>query len=250
MENNKNVDAARIVGGLILVGTGVAFLLRNMGYSLPYWLFTWPMILVLVGIYSAFKSNFQGFSWVLILGIGIFFLSGKIYRNIDFDKAFWPVAIIALGFMFIFRPKKDRISERNGSARFNDKYSVPPKIVDETAIDIDSTDFLYVNSVFSGVNKHIMSKHFQGGRIRCIFGGADIDFMQADINGRVILRMEIVFGGTKIVVPANWTIVNEIDGLFHGVDDKRKTTSVLPDPGKVLVLRGSATFGGVDIRSY
>jgi hypothetical protein len=74
--------------------------------------------------------------------------------------------------------------------------------------------------------------------------------MQADINGTVELKVELLFGGAKIIVPANWTIVNEIDGTFHEVDDKRKNSAVLPDPAKVLLLKGTAHFGGMEVRSY
>lgn len=252
MENNtgRNRDGARVVAGLILVGVGVAFLLRNMGFILPGWLFTWPMILILAGFYSGVKHNFKNFTWLILMGIGGVFLAGNLYPDIDLDRAFWPVVIIAMGLLFILRPRRERWTEKKSLRdRFNNEFvKNPDQAVDSAGID--SSDFLYVNSVFSGVNKNMMSKNFQGGKINCIFGGADIDFMQADLQGTVMLKIELVFGGTKIVVPANWTIVNEIDGMFHGVDDKRKNTTVLPDPSKVLILKGSAVFGGVDIRSY
>ena len=37
-----------------------------------------------------------------------------------------------------------------------------------------------------------------------MFGGAEINFMQADIQGRVELEVNQVFGGTKLIVPAHW----------------------------------------------
>lgn len=258
--NVKNRDGARVVGGLILVGVGAALLLRNLGYILPHWLFTWPMILILVGFYSGVKHNFRHPSWLILMAIGGFFLAGNFIDNLDVSRAFWPVIIIGLGIMFILKPRGEHFREKKRFRdRFNDEYSrdtskdeyIPSTpVTDDKGFVTDTSDLLYVNSVFSGVNKNMMSKNFRGGKITCVFGGADVDFMQADINGRIVLKIELVFGGVKIVVPANWTIVNEIDGMFHGVDDKRKNLSVLPDPSKVLVLKGSAVFGGVDVRSY
>ena len=67
MENNfsdKRKDEGRIIGGLILVGVGAALLLRNTGFPLPYWLFSWPMILILIGIYSGVKHNFRNSRWM------------------------------------------------------------------------------------------------------------------------------------------------------------------------------------------
>ncbi len=246
-----NREGARIVAGLILVGIGAAYLLRNLNFIVPEWIFTWPMILILIGIYSGVKHNFRNATWVILLAIGGIFLAGNFYREVDFDRAFWPLIIIGFGLMFILRPRRERYSEKkNSRERFNHEYIASANIDDSNKGSLDSSNFLYVNSVFSGVVKNMMSKNFQGGKINCVFGGAEIDFMQADIHGTVVLKIELIFGGTKIVVPANWTIVNEIDGMFHGVDDKRKNTTVLPDPSKTLVLKGSAVFGGVDIRSY
>ena len=249
--NDRNRESARIVAGLLLVGVGAAFLLRNMGFILPHWLFTWPIILILAGIYSGVKHNFSNFTWLILIGIGGAFLAGNFYPGLNIDRAFWPVAIIALGVMFILRPRRERWNgRRRWRDRFNDEYVASSAAGSMSAKAADSSDFLYVNSVFSGVNKSMMSKNFQGGSIRCVFGGAEIDFMQADINGTAELKVELLFGGAKIIVPANWTIVNEIDGMFHEVDDKRKNSAVLPDPKKILLLKGNANFGGMDVRSY
>jgi len=53
----KNSENGRIIGGIILVGAGVILLLKTTGIFFPEWLFSWPMILILVGIYSAFKQG-------------------------------------------------------------------------------------------------------------------------------------------------------------------------------------------------
>ena len=258
MENNtnknsyeKNREGARIVAGLILVGVGAAFLLRNMGFILPYWLFTWPVILILAGIYSGVKHNFSNFTWLILIGLGGAFLAGSFYPGLDIDEALWPVAIIAVGLIFILRPRGQRWSgRRRWRDQLRNEFGSSAANIGVSANTADSSDSLYVNSVFSGVNKAMMSKSFKGGSLRCVFGGAEIDFMQADINGTAELKVELLFGGAKIMVPANWTVVNETEGVFHEVDDKRKNNAVLPDPNKVLLLKGTANFGGMEVRSY
>ncbi|MBC7508244.1 MAG: hypothetical protein H7320_05760 [Ferruginibacter sp.] len=115
----------------------------------------------------------------------------------------------------------------------------------------DSNDYLMVRSVFSGVVKKVVSKNFQGGHISCVFGGAEIDLSQADMSGQILLKLEALFGGIKLIVPPHWAIQNEIEGVFHGVDDKRRfNPDASINPGKVLVLKGSAVFGGIEIKSY
>ena len=115
----------------------------------------------------------------------------------------------------------------------------------------DLTDFIKIDSVFSGVNRTILSKKFQGGKIACVFGGAEIDLTQADITGTVTIKMDVVFGGVKLIVPSNWGVQSNIDGAFHSVDDKRKYNSAITvDPNKMLILKGSAVFGGIEVKSY
>ncbi|MEO6639514.1 MAG: DUF5668 domain-containing protein, partial [Ginsengibacter sp.] len=101
MDYNKKInnrDGARIVGGLIMVGVGAALLLRNMNYfDLPYWLFTWPMILILAGIYTGVKNNFQNNGWIIMIGIGVFFLLDRFIPDLKLEPAFWPLVIIVLG---------------------------------------------------------------------------------------------------------------------------------------------------------
>lgn len=111
-------------------------------------------------------------------------------------------------------------------------------------------DHLDALSIFGGVKKIIFSKNFQGGEIVNIFGGAELDFTQADINGRVYVDITQLFGGTKIIVPAHWMVISDMAAVFAGVDDKRIRTSAPLDSNKVLVLKGISIFAGVDIRSY
>ena len=262
MEDNRNVknrDGARVVGGLILVGVGVALFIRNMGYiDLPYWLFTWPMILILAGIYSGFKHNFSNTGWIIMIAVGGFFLVDDFMPNIKLEPAFWPLVIVGFGILFIIRPRKKYWPHdwrKGGKDDWGEPVTPGLKSYDHPAednpINSDKSDYLRIDSVFSGVNRTILSKNFQGGRISCVFGGAEVDMMQADFTGKVIIKMDVVFGGLKLRVPANWNVLSEIDGAFHSVDDKRRNNQGMPsDPNKVLILKGSCVFGGIDIKSY
>ncbi len=252
MDNNQNPNrqnnGSNVIGGLILIGIGVTLVMRKMDFPFPDWLFTWPMILILVGFYSGVKHNFKNNSWIILSGIGVFFLLDKFIPGLTLAPFFWPIIIIAAGILFILRPsgmrdnnwgfKKGNMPQGNWQAYGSSKGT-------------DNNDFLNIQSVFSGVQRSVLSKNFQGGRVSCVFGGAEIDLTQADINGRVDLRLEAVFGGIKLIVPAHWQVINEIDGIFHGVDDKRRAPAgAYNDVSKTLVLKGSAVFGGIEIKSY
>ncbi len=257
MDNNfrdKKRQEGRIMAGLILVGVGAALLLRNAGFPLPYWLFSWPVILILVGIYSGFKHNFRNNTWIILMGIGGFFLLDRFIPGIRLAPYFWPVVIIAVGILFILRPHRHGWMSDRDDEKKNDPDAITGtrETVSGSSYASDSSDRLRLASVFSGVKRNIVSKNFQGGKISCVFGGADIDLTQADIQGSAEIRFEVVFGGVKLIIPPHWVVYNEVDGVFHGVDDKRKynATTGAAGTGKVLTLRGSVIFGGIEIKSY
>ena len=256
MENNLNFnnrENGRIVGGLILVAVGAVLLLRNIGFLFPHWLFSWPMILILVGIYSGFKHQFRNNSWIILIAIGGFFLFDRFIPELGLEPYFWPILIMVIGVIFILRPKrvgrfKESSSETNNTSNAGFNITSLQTYDSDTLSD---NDYLRINSIFSGVNKTIVSKDFKGGKITCVFGGTNVDLTQADIQGEAVLKFEIIFGGVKLIVPPHFTVINEIDGVFHGVDDKRKySASTNSSPDKKLILRGSVLFGGIEIKSY
>ncbi|MBW7839431.1 MAG: hypothetical protein H3C36_07295, partial [Chitinophagaceae bacterium] len=74
---------------------------------------------------------------------------------------------------------------------------------------------------------------------------------QAGMKVPAVLEINNVFGGTKLVVPSDWNVKNEVTAIFGGIDDKRKyLANIVPDPEKSLLIKGSCLFGGIDIVSY
>lgn len=253
--NIENMQSGRVAGGMILVAVGVVFLLRNMGMDdlFPDWLFSWQMLLIVIGIYSGFKHNFRNNAWIILISIGGFFLISEFMPAWGLKPLFWPIAIICAGIVFIVRPRKGEWMNLKNDINIKKRPDMPdmPFHTSATNIPADRSDYLFIRSVFSGVEKNMVSKNFQGGNISCVFGGAEVDCSQAEINGTVIIKLEVVFGAAKLVVPAHWAVQNDIDGFFHGIDDKRRfNPDATINPGKVLVLKGSVVFGGVEIRSY
>jgi predicted membrane protein len=240
---------SRIVAGTILVGVGIALLLRNLGFLLPHWLFTWPVILILVGIYTGFKHNFKNSSWIILIAVGAFFLVSKFIPTLHLEPYFWPLLIIAAGIIYIIKPNKHSWSNWDNNKKLGDAPNNSWNTSEEN-IAVDSNDEFAVRSVFSGVKRNIITKNFKRGKITTVFGGAEIDMSQADMTSPSYINIDVAFGGIEIVVPANWTIQNDVQGVFHGVEDKRYNNVVTIDPNKVLVLKGNCAFGGIEVKSY
>lgn len=245
-EETPSNNAGRAWAGLIIVGVGAALLAKKAGADLPPWIFTWQMLLIAIGFFIGAKHNFRHWGWIMPVAIGLVFLTDEFIEDISIGQFFWPVIIIIVGLMMIFKPKRKR-NRDEAWKRWHERRDRQ-----FTAVDTQSTEEDYINAVtvFGGAKKVVISKDFKGGEATTFFGGVEINLTQADINGKAELELVQVFGGTKLVVPSNWKIqTEELVSVFGGLDDKRKNITT-PDPDKVLVLRGTCVFGGIDIKSY
>jgi uncharacterized membrane protein YhaH (DUF805 family) len=259
MENNKfRSGHGKYWTGLFLIVAGALWFAYKRGAPLPDWIFTWEFLLIALGILSGIRHRFCNISWLILVGIGSFFLFQKVLVMHGMQEYFWPVFLMILGLFFIFRPKGMYCHRRWHHRRWHNREWVhgakgewPPTGFPETVTEEQNgEDTLIIHSVFSGVKRTVISKNFKGGKIDCVFSGAEIDFMQADIQGSVVLYFDEVFGGIKLTVPQSWVVKNEINGVFHSVDDKRSNYGATMDPNKVLILRGDAVFAGIEIRSH
>ena len=257
MENNINYRSNNRfwLGALFLVGGGL-LLASKLGAPIPHWVFSWQVFLIAMGFYSGIKHRFQSGGWLILIGVGTYFLLDENLADYQLHQYLLPVMIMLVGVIFILCPKKRFFRNKN---RWRYNWDDKAKHAFDGALNGDNTsstgnatateEVLYINSVFSGVKRTVFSKNFKGGEISCVFGGAEIDLLQADIQGIVTLKLDEVFGGIELRIPSNWTVQTQIDGMFHGVDDKRRFQENA-DPNKVLILKGSAVFAGIEIKSH
>jgi len=253
----------RVLAGFFLLLIGVIWLMKQIGYIFPEWLFTWPMILIALGIFSGLKEGFRGGAWFIFIVIGGIFLADNMYPDFDVHRYIWPFVLIFLGVVVILRPKGcrgrrwerrmarwDRRRWRDGESDNQQSNLASTGVADDESHKIEGDDFVDITSVFGGVKKIIVSKNFKGADITCFMGGAEINLSQADIKGTARIDATNIFGGTKLIVPPTWEVKSEASAVFGGVDDKRELHTIKPEPGKVLILDGSCIFGGIEIRSY
>ncbi|GEP91400.1 Cell wall-active antibiotics response 4TMS YvqF [Chitinophaga terrae (ex Kim and Jung 2007)] len=273
-EDKKQLDKERrrgkSTGGVILILIGAGLLLRNMNLDLPYWLFSWQMIVIVVGLVLGFKHNFRPGGWIPVVVIGTIFLLGDIYSwPYNSARFIWPVVLIGVGISVLISKNCDLPKKRIKSENFSDVdpsvYSDPYKNyykekykdwsntgdTDGKRATFSSEDVLNVSAIFGSVNKIVTSKNFRGGDVSSVFGGVELNLMKAELNGTAVLDVNAIMGGCEIIVPANWKVKVDITTILGGVDDTRPVQFMQDDDSKnVLVLTGSCIFGGVEIRSY
>lgn len=90
--------------GLVLVGG--LLLVRQMDVGLPEWLFSWPMLLIVIGIFSGLNHAFRGPGWLILIMVGTFFLLEHLIPGLDIHRFIWPAVIIVVGLIMLVRPKK------------------------------------------------------------------------------------------------------------------------------------------------
>lgn len=237
----------RLWGGLVVVIVGGVLLAREVGADIPRWVISPPMFIIAIGLFIGARSNFRNWIWLIPVGVGSALLIDRIFWEVNIKPYIWPALIIVIGLFMIFRPRRKknddwdwRANLEMKKANYESGNTAAPG--DENVID--------TVSVFGSTKKNILSKDFRGGEVVNFFGGTELNLMQADITKPIVLDMVQVFGGAKLIVPSNWTIhTSELVSVFGGVEDKRMMQATL-DPTKILILRGTNVFGGLELRSY
>jgi predicted membrane protein len=222
-----------VVTAIIVILVGVVLLLNQLGVLPPGFEFHfWPVVFVAFGLGQMLTSR-QATNRLwggLLVVVGIFLELNKLGVTHIGLKAIWPLLIIGLGVSLLWQAlenKRSCVSAPSAMPRFSSVY------------------------VFSGTDRKITSKNFQGGKISAVFGGFKMDLTRADIEGdQAAIEVNAVFGGGEIIVPEVWRVAVEGGGIFGAFEDK--TRHFQPDasqPVKTLIVKGSAIFGGIVVRN-
>lgn len=245
----------RIFAGLFIAGAGVLFLAREMGVAIPEYVFTWQMLLIALGVLSGLKHSFRHMGWLIMVAIGAAFLAREYMPEYDFSHYIWPAVIIFAGLAIMFKPRR-KSGFRNRRWRHHMRHHREWKNqqwknqFDDQPYSPITDEYIDASAVFGSVKKNVISKNFRGGEINCVFGGAEVNFMQADFQQNIELEVNAVFGGARLIIPPHWEIKSEMTAVLGGVEDKRPYHNNTVSQGKYLTLKGNAVFGGIEIKSY
>ena len=228
MSHQENSNS-KIWLGIVLVILGSYFLLENLHMIpsfLPYWLFSWETIFIIIGGSMLITGRREG---LIFLGIGTFFILPDILDIPRFRiRDWWPVILIAIGLSIFFRRRSYGGREPNFS---NDEYFKD-------------------TSIFGGSSKIITSQNLKGAQVSSIFGSSELDMTEAKLGKKdVTIDYLCIFGGSEITVPNDWTVINEMFVIFGGFSDLRSNAGTVKDPEKVIRLKGMILFGGSEVKS-
>lgn len=229
----QNSHRNKLIFGVFLALIGAAWILKLV-FNIPFNLWeNWPVLIIIIGLLIGFKNNFNNPAWWILCIIG----GAKLVEQHlpGYDDYILPAILVIVGLFIAFKPRRKPCAP---SFKFNKNISA------ESNLDIDVT--------FGGRKEVVTSKEFVSGNISVTFGGCEINFMQAELAGdTAILNMRVSFGGVELTVPSHWHVQNEINPAFGNVEDERKMqTGLNIENRKTLIIRGSCSFGNVEILSH
>ena len=236
--NWKNNPSSVALFSILLITTGVILLLNSFDIipdNISDIIISWPMLLIAIGVFGFTKER-HNFGNLILITIGVFFLVPKMWDIDNYASTFWPIILILLGLLLItrFSGMKSRLSDISQSSNQG------------------SDDLIDDVSIFGGGERIYTTQNFKGGKITAIFGGSEIDLSRASLGQGVnTLEITYIFGGSNIIVPQNWRIQMETTSIFGSISDKRRMIDIGSfEENTTLIIKGSAIFGGGEIKSY
>lgn len=256
--------------GIIILLAGALLFIRQLGVDLPFWLFRWYTILVVIGLILGIRSGFRDIGAVILVSLGMIFLVNDVYEDLPITDFTIPALLLLAGIFIVWKAIR-KPGQYRGSATGNPRHSGYSGDIEqhglpghspnsgqsgnsgfETVQELPADqreDIIEVVSIFGSIKKMVNSKNFKGGEIISIFGGSEINLAKAEFTNTVELEVVSIFGGAKLIIPSDWNVRSEANAIFGGVEDKRDP-QVIHDLNRTLVIKGSTIFGGIEITSY
>ncbi len=224
--------------GVLVIAAGLLLLARNTGFlnhDVSRIIFSWEMLLIAIGLVNIFWRE-SLWSGLTLIGVGGFFLLVNFY-HMPFNtwQIFFPALIILVGLQMIFGTSKWK-------ARMHDRTLFTNTVGNE--------DFFEDLAIFGGGERKVVTPNFKGGRMVAAFGGSKVDLSHCNITPgvRPVIEVVSIFGGSSLLVPADWNVKVEVFNIFGGYVDKRYAAQA--DMNKTVVIKGVTIFGGGEVKSF
>ncbi len=234
-----------IVTALIFIIAGVVIVGKNLNmidYQVYRIIISWQMLLIAIGVYVLSKRETNG--GLILIGIGAFFLFPKIMGFGHYwIHTYWPVAFIIIGIIMIVKilGRGENNSSCCGKLNWDSKHQKEYS---------SEEGFVVSSNTFGSVKQIVMDPVFKGASIKNTFGATILDLRHTTIlEGETVINVDCTFGGVEIFMPGSWSVINEVNHIAGGSDDKRYRAFDSDGTGKKIILKGNITFGGLEIKS-
>lgn len=227
----------KVLFGFIVMLVGLILMLKKLNLFYFDWHSFWPIIFIVIGFFVGVQKRFKNNLWWILMLIGVIHLIPEFtILGTSSASLMLPAALIIGGLVLVFR---------GGKTKECNMESMQVVTNNESTLNIDVT--------FGGRKEIVTSKEFRGGTISSTFGGVEVNMVQADSSVQpMVLDLKVMFGAAELIVPSHWELQNEIEPTMGSVEDHRsmRTSTVISEEKKILILRGTCNFGSIEIKSY
>lgn len=235
-----------MVWGVILILLGTGLLLDHMGIiSIDHLVRFWPMLIVLAGVLNLQTRERRVWGFLLILG-GAFLQFRQLGLPYFEWVQFWPLVFIVFGLLLMWNAIEAR-------RRSDPSSGTASGTSGGTGASYDPRTTVNGMAVFGGFERRVTTQDFQGGQVTAVFGGIELDFRDANMQGNeATLEINTIFGGSEIRVPDTWMVSYQGAPIFGGVEDKtslRRSENPVDPQRKILIIVGAVVFGGMEIKN-
>jgi predicted membrane protein len=220
---------------------GVIFILDSLGIVASRAILSyWSLIPLAIGISMLIRGGRDGLVGGFVLtAVGGIFLARRLGLTDLGMRELWPAILILVGVGVLTNSLLAR--RARGGVNFD---------------GASSEDVLNDSAFFGGVEKKVQSENFRGGEVTAIFGGVAVNLRRARIvpGQSAVINANAMFGGVELFVPEDWVVVNEGMAILGGFADSRRFVeteepSMSGQPRKLLIVRGMALMGGVEVKN-
>lgn len=247
----RNHATGGIIIGLALIFAGIILIFSNAGwipYAVRRILLSWQMLFIVLGVVSfARKQTLQG---VILLFIGVVFMLPRIgalnilpgfewFTHLNWGNL-WPLFLVGIGIL-IFSKSRQRefppIHHRHYPRHHFSGKNTP-----------NESGYVNYSMVFSGSEHVFMEPVFRGGAIESVFGGMTLDLRRTHLQeGVSYLKISSVFGGTTLLIPADWNVEIRTDAVLGAFKDNRPVINYSENNAR-LIIEAECVFGGGEIK--
>ncbi len=245
-----NKDNGRKTAAYILIGVAAYIVLANTGLldwigigALVRWAFRtvfdlMPLAILIMGVLWLARSKEGGkplVAWFITIFGAILLVSQFDLFGLSFGEMFLPMWLVIIAFM-IMNPRK----------------LLPRRLNSQNEDIAEGDDKIKLIAFMGGGELEYTSRSLKGGDVVCVWGGYEIDFTDADMEGDSMeLSLFCIMGGAEITVPSNWEV--EKRGAICILGRFSYNTKCLAErlelPRKKLIISGLALMGGAEVKN-
>ncbi len=226
---SRGWPVGKAILGLGVLAMGILLTLDNLDIMNVEHLFDyWPVLLIMLGLAHIIQPGRDrrlgaGLLW-LVIGSLLLLNSLDLWAFNVWDL--WPLLLVLFGVQMLWR------ALTRGRRQ----------------IDLEDSAFFDATAVMGGVQRHISCDEFQGGDATALLGGCEIDLTDCgSTGGPAEIHTFAFWGGVELKVPDDWEVHVRGTAIMGAFEDK--TRGPASQGGKVLIVRGFAIMGGVEIKN-